>query len=124
MAPEQCLPEGGAGVGGPVPARAVGAPADVWGIGVTLLRAAAGERPFPKGEHGSDVPERRWPQLAEEPADLLERAPAAIAEPIMACLAWAPDDRPSPGEVADELELVLQGLPGPRLSRLKPRVRI
>ena len=57
MAPEQCLP-GELGLVGP--------PADVWGMGATLYRAATGERPFGKGDEtatGSD----RWPQLAVRP---------------------------------------------------------
>ena len=39
----------------------------------------------------------------------------------MACLRRAPAERPTAGELADELERVLVKLPKPRLSRLKPR---
>ena len=113
MAPEQCLPQG---------EHRVGPAADVWGIGVTLFRGAAGQRPFWKGDHDSEIPELRWPQLVEEPLDLHERAPADIAGPVMACFA-PPQLRPTPGQLADALEPVLEGLPGPRLSRLKPRLR-
>ena len=114
MATEQCLLEGGAPVG---PA------ADVWGVGVTLFKAAAGERAFSKGDPDSEIPQERWPQLVEEPLDLAARVPAEIAEPIVACLAYDPAERPSPGEVADALEPVLEGLPKPKISRLKPRIR-
>jgi eukaryotic-like serine/threonine-protein kinase len=114
MAPEQCLASDGA---------TVGSPADVWGIGATLFRAAAGKRAFSKGDPDSAVPERRWPQLVEEPGDLYDSAPATIAEPVMRCLAREPKRRPAPGEVAEALELVLDDLPGPKISRLKPRIR-
>jgi hypothetical protein len=45
-----------------------------------------------------------------------------VAEPILACLARDPADRPTAGELADALEQVLAALPKPRLSKLKPRV--
>lgn len=114
MAPEQCRPGGGA---------PVGPPADVWGIGATLFRAVTGERPFRQGDPESSVPEERWPQLADRPSPLGERVPAAIAEPIAACLAHDPAERPTPAELAAPLEAVLGRLPKPRISRLKPRLR-
>jgi serine/threonine-protein kinase len=113
MAPEQCLPEGGA----------VGPAADVWGVGVTLFRAVSGERPFARGDHKSHVPSERWPQLEEAPARLEDRVSVRIAEPIMACLRYEPPERPAPTEVAAALEAVLSDLPGPRISKLKPRLR-
>lgn len=114
MSPEQCRP----GEGAPV-----GPPADVWGVGATLFRAVAGERPFRLGDPDSEVPAERWPQLVEPPGDLAGRVPAAIAGPVMACLEYEPGKRPAPAEVAAELELVLETLPKPRISKLKPRIR-
>ena len=113
MSPEQCRP----GDGTPV-----GPQADVWGVGVTLFRAACGERPFEQGDPDSSVPAERWPQLTNPPMELGERVPAAIAKPIMACLAADPGARPSPADVAAELELVLHALPRPKISKLKPRI--
>jgi len=114
MAPEQCLPEEGAPVG---PA------ADVWGIGVTLYRAVAGERPYEKGDPDAPHPHERWPQLVSAPEPLPDKVPLAIADPIMGCLAYDPADRPSATELADALEPVLGALPRPWVSKLKPRVR-
>ena len=114
MSPEQCLP--GAGV-------PVGTAADAWGLGVTLYRAVRGERPFTKGDRDSREPSERWPQLVEAPRPLNGTVASAIADPIMACLARDPAGRPAPAEVADRFEQVLEGLPKPRLARLKPRVR-
>jgi serine/threonine-protein kinase len=113
MSPEQCLAATGS---------EVGSPADVWGIGVTLFRALAGKRPFTEGDHRADVPSERWPQLAETPAPL-EDVPAVIAHPILSCLAPDPADRPTPAELAAQLELVLDALPKPHISKLKPRLR-
>jgi eukaryotic-like serine/threonine-protein kinase len=114
MAPEQCDPVGRGGVG---------AEADVWGTGVTLYRAATGERPFSSPRPETGVPEERWPQLVEEPAPLEGRLPANLADPIMRCLVEAPAARPTPVAIAGALEPVLAALPKPRLSRLKPRIR-
>jgi serine/threonine-protein kinase len=112
MAPEQCRPSAGTPPG---PA------ADVFGIGVTLFRAASGERPFDSGDPDSSVPEERWPQLRRPPLDLGGRVRADILEPIMRALEHDPEARPSATELAAELELVLATLPKPRISKLKPR---
>jgi hypothetical protein len=40
----------------------------------------------------------------------------------MACLAPDPAHRPAPAELAAQLELVLDALPKPRISKLKPRL--
>lgn len=114
MAPEQARPS---------EAAPIGPPADVWGMSVTLYEALIGERPFPAGDRRSRVPTERFPQLVEEPRELAGRVAAPLAEPIMAGLARDPDARPSPGELADRLELVLDRLPRPRLSNLRPRVQ-
>jgi serine/threonine protein kinase len=114
MAPEQCDPE----TLGPV-----GAPADIWGLGVTLYRAATGERPFSESAGRDAAPEDRWPQLVEEPESLEGRVGPALAEPMMSCLAREPEARPRPDELAAVLEPILGALPKPRLSRLKPRIR-
>jgi eukaryotic-like serine/threonine-protein kinase len=114
MAPEQCEPQ----ALGPVDFAA-----DVWGLGVTLYRAATGERPFSEPGGRDAEPATRWPQLVETPADLNGRVGPALAEPIMSCLAHDPAARPRPDELAAVLEPVLGALPKPRLSRLKPRIR-
>jgi serine/threonine protein kinase len=114
MAPEQCLPDG--------PIKP-GSPSDLWGIGATLFHAVAGERAFSKGDRDAELPTARWPQLIEHPAPLPDHVGPAVAEPITACLARDPADRPTAGELADALEQVLALLPKPRLSKLKPRVQ-
>jgi len=100
MAPEQCAPERL----GPV-----GPAADVWGLGVTLYRAACGELPYSKPSAGSDVPEERWPQLVEPAASLKAQLDPAIKDAIMRCLAYDAKARPTPVELAEDLESVLGG---------------
>jgi serine/threonine protein kinase len=112
MAPEQCLP---AELG------PVGTQADVFGLGATLYRALSGERPFGRPAEEPRSAEERWPQLVRDPEPL--EADAALADPIMACLARDPGDRPPARAVAEALEQVLGALPKPRLGRLKPRLR-
>jgi serine/threonine protein kinase len=114
MSPEQCLP-GERGMPGP--------PSDVWGIGATLFRAVAGEVPFGEGDRDAEGPEQRWPQLVSEPGPFPDYVGPAVVDPILDCLTPDTAERPSAGEVADELERVLDKLPKPRLSKLKPRVQ-
>jgi serine/threonine-protein kinase len=114
MAPEQCLP---CELGPPGP------PADVWGLGATLLKAASGAPAFARGDgvDGGAPPELRWPQLRERalaPSDL----EPTLAETIEACLDPDPAVRPTPAAIRSNLEPLLEALPRPRLSRLKPRL--
>jgi eukaryotic-like serine/threonine-protein kinase len=114
MAPEQARPRDL----GPV-----GVAADVWGLGVTLYKAACGELPYSEPGEDDDAPaEERWPQLVEAPLPLEARVPDEVARTIMDCLAFDPADRPSPTEVSARLEPALGNLPKPRLGRLKPRL--
>jgi serine/threonine protein kinase len=106
MAPEQCRP---------TELGPVGPAADVWGLGATLHRAAAGERAFSDPEPHATDPERRWPQLTEEPAPIAGRVPVAVSATLAECLTFEPARRPSPVEVAESLEPVLEALPKPRL---------
>lgn len=112
MAPEQCLPE----QLGPV-----GAPADVFGLGATLYRAASGRKPFPGAAADSSEPGERWPQLVTGPDP--DPLPENVAEPILACLAHDPVARPTPVELAEALEPVLLAQSKPRLAAFKPRWR-
>ena len=112
MAPEQC----GSGHG-----RPLGPAADVWGIGVTLYRAASGERPFEKGDPESSNAEERWPQLTAPPKPIAEKVPPAVAEAVMSCLQYEPVDRPTAAELAATLEPVFAALPRPWVGKLKPR---
>ena len=112
MAPEQCDPPE---LGPIAPA------ADVFGLGVTLYRAAGEERPFSKQPDEPRTARERWPQLVEEPAPLDAPVSDAVRETIMSCLAFDPSERPTPAEVAARLEPELDALPKPRLSKLKPR---
>ena len=113
MSPEQCDPERL----GPV-----GHAADVWGLGVTLYRAATGELPYSEPNADAETPEQRWPQLVERSLPLEARIPEAVTEAIMDCLAFEPEARPEPAQLAERLEPVLGALPRPRLARLKPRL--
>jgi serine/threonine protein kinase len=107
MAPEQCERER---------FGELGPPADVWGLGVTLYEALARRRPFPDdGE--------RWPQLRHAPEPPPEKLSPAVMEPIMACLAWAPADRPTAAQLGDALEPLVDALPAPRMGRFRPAPR-
>ena len=114
MAPEQCNPPA---TGTP------GSEADVWGIGATLFEACSGYLPFPEGTDDESAPaEQRWPQIVDEPAPLPREVPPVVAEPILACLARDPADRPTAAELAGMLEPLVGSLPKPVLGRFKPRL--
>lgn len=76
------------------------AAADVWGLGTVLLEASTGRPAFPQEE-----PE--FPQLVHAPP----RADGPLGDVIAACLAFAPEDRPTLTDVADAL---LAHAPGAR----------
>jgi eukaryotic-like serine/threonine-protein kinase len=105
MPPEQCDPV--------AYTRQVGPPSDVWGLGATLHHALSGSVPFPraKGAGESDDPLVRFPQLAEEPRPLPDRAPPALRDLIGSCLEKRPGDRITAGELVDGLEPLVAELP-------------
>lgn len=106
MAPEQADPQRH---GGP------GYAADMWGLGTTLFHAVAGYRAFDKGPAEGDL-EVRYPQLVDQPYELPDGVPDAVAGLLTAMLSRDAADRPLPADVVDVLEPVLAGLPAPRLS--------
>jgi serine/threonine protein kinase len=111
MAPEQCDPAGR----GPITAAA-----DVWGVGATLYHAAAGHPPFPK----PSSEEERHPQLHEPPQPLPERVASPLRELLGSCLERDPAARPTPSELAGELELLVDALPRRLvLGRFRVRTR-
>ncbi len=118
MAPEQCDP---VELGPPGPA------ADVWGLGATLFQAATGEKPYEAAEsagEGSSDGEKRsdYPQLYRDRRPWPKDVPVRVMETIDACLAWAPETRPAPAEVAQRFGPLMSELPDrPRLRRARPR---
>jgi serine/threonine protein kinase len=76
------------------------AAADVWGLGTVLLEAALGKPAFPQ-----DEPE--FPQLVHAPP----LVPGPLGDTLAACLAFAPEDRPTLPELAAAL---LPHAPGAR----------
>ncbi len=89
MAPEQAR-------GGPL-----GAPADVWGIGVLLYEAASGDTPF--GDEDIEYPqlEQRAPPLRS-----FRRLPASLTETVDRCLEPEAAQRPTVAELIGVLQHV------------------
>jgi eukaryotic-like serine/threonine-protein kinase len=109
MAPEQCVPTPGQ----------VGAPADIWGLGVTLHEAVTGEIPFPRSSDDD-----RHPQIKLAPQPLDGRAPGAIADLVDRCLSRDPRERPTARDVNERLEPLVAALPRRVvLNRFRPRWR-
>jgi len=111
MSPEQCDPAGR----GPITEAA-----DIWGVGATLYHAVSGHAPFATPSSRAE----RFPQLREAPEPLPDRVPPAVRVLLEACLAPEPEARPSPAELATELELLVDALPKrPLLGRFRVRTR-
>lgn len=87
LAPEQAAP-GAAGVPAP--------PSDVWGLGMTLLRATTGTNPLTsrRDDPGADEDE-----LAAACRRAAHGVPEALRDLVVACLATDPAQRPTAAEV-------------------------
>jgi len=105
MAPEQCDPARFA---------EIGAPSDVWGLGVTLHEAFTGELPYPRPS--LDLAQ---PQLSCGP-QAADGVPPALERLLMSCLEPRPADRPTAAELGDALEPFVDALPPPRIGRFRP----
>jgi serine/threonine protein kinase len=92
LAPEQAL------------GRNLGVEADVWGMGVVLWEAAAGQPPFdyPDDSDAYDQLTRRATSIRRE-----RRLPAALADGIDACLEPDPRQRPTVRELAELFDSLL-----------------
>lgn len=116
MAPEQCEPN---------VHHAIGPPADVWGLGVTLYHAATGRRPFERADD-YDVNDlrQRFPQIEQEAAVPSSKdLPPALIGALMASLRRDPSTRPTARELTDMLEPLVAALPRKhRLGKLRPRL--
>lgn len=106
LAPEQADPQG---YGVPSPAS------DVWGLGATLYHAACGYAPYAPGREG-DALEVRYPQLTNRPRPMPYFVEVDVAELVYRCMAPDPGDRPTPREVAQAVEPLMEAMPRARLS--------
>ena len=116
MAPEQADPK----ELGPV-----GTAADVWGLGVTLYKAACGELPYSRARRRRRRARRGEVAATGRGADATGGAGPRrrSLDAIMDCLAFDPARSARlPTEVSARLEPALGDLPKPRLGRLKPRL--
>jgi serine/threonine protein kinase len=104
MAPEQC---------DPARFTEIGAPSDVWGLGVTLYEALSQRLPFPEGPG-------RFPQLSADPRPLSKEVPEVLGALVMSCLERRPADRPTAELLADALEPLVDALPAPKIGPFRP----
>lgn len=113
MAPEQCVPHRFGRMG---PAS------DMWGLGVTLFEAVTGALPYGRGvDDEGATEEARFPQLVCERVPLPENVAEPLTRVIVGCLDPEPADRPSPREVAEALQPLLDRPRRVRLNHLRPR---
>lgn len=83
LSPEQAEP---ATFGGPGP------PADVWGLGMVLLKATTGDNPLTARRRPHPPDEAT---LAEHCRDRTANVPPPLSGPVRACLSTTPADRPT-----------------------------
>ena len=110
LSPEQCAPpESG------IPGTA----SDIWGLGATMFLACSGYLPFDIAvDHHKPS---NWTHLLKCPAPLPRSVPQALVKPVLSCLEWRPEHRPTAAELASELEPLVAALPKPVLGGLKLR---
>jgi serine/threonine protein kinase len=100
MSPEQRDPDRFSGMG---------PEADVWGLGASLFLALTGRGPIDHLEIGDT---KRFDVTPADVADLFlapGMAPSWLADVVLACLTWEPDDRPTASAVRDALAREVEG---------------
>lgn len=111
LAPEQADPAG---------EFTVGPASDVWALGVTLIHALTGVRPFAENRvPESEIAHERWPQLTAETPAQLAGVPEDVAEIILRSLERDPDLRPTPARIFEAFDPWAEALPRPRLTHLR-----
>jgi serine/threonine protein kinase len=86
----------------------LGPAADIWGIGAVMYAAATGQRPFYRLDD-----EKTYPQLEGRavPVRKHRRLPRQLALIVDGCLEPEPSDRPSPAQLFDGLEAIVEAEP-------------
>lgn len=111
LAPEQADPSG---------TFTVGPASDVWALGVTLIHALTGIRPFSANSvPKSTVAHERWPQLVNEPPSHIAGIPDDVAEIVLRCLERDPGLRPTPTQIFEAFDPWAEALPRPRLTHVR-----
>lgn len=111
LAPEQADPGG---------KFTVGPASDVWALGVTLIHALTGVRPFAENRvPESEIANERWPQLIAETPTHLPGIPDDVAAIVLRCLERDPGLRPTPAQIFEAFDPWAEALPRPRLTHLR-----
>jgi serine/threonine-protein kinase len=102
MAPEQVMNQGELSIS-----------CDVYSLGATLFHALVGRVPF-EGEKAFDIMKGHVKTPAPDPRDFIPDCPDELAEIVLRMMAKAPEDRPTPTEVASTLRGLRSKVKGKR----------
>lgn len=104
----------------PGPTAVPGPASDLWGLGMTLLRATTGENPLTARRDADRSHDQA--RLAAACRQAATGVPDVLRELVVACLATDPGERPTAAEVADRVGAGPPATPG-RVRRLGALLR-